>query len=131
TPAEARGNVRAEQVRICRIEGGIMSELQERLGIGCKCAAQHRLGNEVDSELRGMRSCNTADIITELVFVLLTLERECGYPRHELVGPEGLKTRGRVKVGAERKCQRKTEVRIADFGVVKDRGLYDRVPDPF
>src|SRR5262249_34644687 len=95
-----------------------------------KRAAQYRLVDDIDSKLDRVRSNDPTQVIPELVLVLLSLDRESGDRRHKLVVPESLESRISMEVSAERKCQRKAQVRVTGLGMVKDRGLYQTIPHP-
>ena len=71
---------------------GIGRVLDELLGGGGKGAAQNRFVNEVDSELESVASCNMAQIVTQLVFLLIAQVGEKSDGRGELVVAEGFES---------------------------------------
>ena len=69
-----------------------------------------------------------ADVVTELVFLLIAQNRERRDGRDELVVAERFETGNGLRSGAERKRQRKAEIGIARLGEMQTAG--SRVNDP-
>src|SRR5258706_4620590 len=86
----ARVKVRDELSWIVHIERGIVGETVERLLISRKRAAEHGLVNEIDAELESVIAGGVADVVAELILLLIAQgwkeSNRCG----ELIVAEGL-----------------------------------------
>src|SRR5205807_179889 len=86
--------------------------------------------DKVNAKLRRVASCHMGHIVTKLVFLLISVDGKGGDRRDKLIVAKSFKAGGGMKIRAERKRQRKTQVRIADLDVMKIAGLKNKVADP-
>ena len=77
--------------------------------------------NKVDAEFRGVARAGMADVVAELILLLITLDWEGGDAGDELIVAESLESAGCNRGCREGKRQRKTEIRIPDLVVLENR----------
>src|SRR5579863_1831445 len=95
----------------------------QRFLIAGKRAAEHRFVNEVDAELERVVAGRVADVVTELILLLIAQVGKQSDGRGELVVAEGLEAGNCLRRGTERKRQRETQGRIARLGEVQLAGV--------
>src|ERR1019366_7153073 len=117
---------------LCGIEivCGIQRELDEAFVGRCERAAQHRFVNKVDSEFEGVASRNVAQVVPNLVFVLITQRRKQSDGSGELVVAKSFEAGNGQRGRAEGKRQRKAEIRVACLGKVQQAGIDDQIVEP-
>src|SRR5579863_4291641 len=102
----------------------------QRFLIAGKRAAEYRFMNEVDAELEGVVAGRVADVVTELILLLIAQVGEQGDGRGELIVAEGLESGNRLRCGTERERQREAEGRIARLGEVQLAGVEYECAEP-
>ena len=93
-----------------------------------KCAAKHRLMNEIHAEFQRMAPTLVAQIVAELVFLLAASGREKRDRRRKLVVAKSFKPRHRQRSRAERKGQRKSKIGVARLRQVQSAAVEDKLP---
>src|SRR5260370_22686882 len=68
-----------------RVERRIIGKRIQRLLVSGKRSAQHRLRNEIDPQLEGVVPSRMADIITELIFLLVSAIGKRSNRRYEVL----------------------------------------------
>src|SRR6266853_6635659 len=84
----------------------VVDVLNEGLVRGRERPAQHRLMDEVDAELERMITRSPAQVVANLVLLLIAQRRKQSDWGRELVVAEGFESRNRQRCGTERKRQR-------------------------
>src|SRR5208282_673096 len=95
-----------------------------------KGAAEHRFMNKVDSELKRVAARNVAQVIADLVFVLIAQVGEKSDGSGELVVAERFEAGDGQRRHAERKLQGETKIRVARLGEVQKAGVKHQIAEP-
>jgi hypothetical protein len=103
--------------------GGVLDNLLRR---GCKCAAQHRLMNEVDVRTSARGAGGVTQVVAKLIFVLIAQVGEKSDGRGELVIAESLEAGNRQRGRTEGKRQREAQIRVARLRKVQQAGVDDQ-----
>ena len=93
-------------------------------------AAQHRLVNEVDSELERMVAHNVAQVVAKLVFVLIAQVGEKSDRSGELIVAESLEAGDGERRHAEGKLDGEAEIRIARLRQMQQAGVENQIAQP-
>ena len=104
--------------------------MDELLGGRGEGAAQNRFVDEVDSEPERVTSCNMAQIVTQLVFLLVAQIGEKSDGGGELVVAEGLESGDGQRGGTEGKRERETQVGVTRLGEVQQAGVENQIAKP-
>ena len=86
--------------------------------------------NEVDSELERMVTHNVAQVVAELVFVLIAQVGEKGDGSGKLIVAECLKAGNGQRRHAERKLYGEAEIRIPRLGEMQQAGVENQIAQP-
>src|ERR1039458_8428138 len=86
--------------------------------------------NKVDSELERVTARDVAQVVAELVFLLIAQVWEKSDWRGELVVAERFETGDSQRRYAERKLQGKTEIGVARLGEMQQAGVEDQSAEP-
>ena len=79
--------------------------------------------NEVDSELERMVTHNVAQVVAELIFILIAQVWEESDRSGELIVAEGLKARDGERRHAEGKLYGEAEIRITSLREMQEAGI--------
>src|SRR5271169_1553093 len=110
-------------IGIERIGGELLRRCRER-------AAEHRLMNKVDSELKRVAARNVAQVMADLVFVLIAQVGEKSDGSGELVVAKSFEAGDGQRRHAERKLQGEAEIRVARLGEVQQAGVEHEIAEP-
>src|SRR5208282_2300596 len=119
--------IRAGGIDVAIWIGGVGGKLLRRRG---KRAAQHWFVNEVDPELEGVGSHHVAQVVAELVFVLIAQVGEKSDGSGELIVAEGLKAGDGQRGHAEGKLYGEAEIRIPRLREMQQAGVENQVAQP-
>src|SRR5258708_1495122 len=108
---------------IIEIEGWILGELDEMFSGRGKGAAKNGFVDEIKAKANVVGTGGKRDVVAELIFLLIAGDGKSGDDRGELIVAKSFKSRGGVKICAERKGESDTEIRVAIFDVVKIAGF--------
>ena len=86
--------------------------------------------NEVNSEFKSVTARNVAQVVAELVFLLIAQVGEKSDGRGELVVAERFEAGDGQRRYAERKLQGKTEIGVARLGEMQQAGVEDQSAEP-
>lgn len=76
--------------------------------------------DEVHADLQGVLAAGAAEVVAELVLLLIALYRKSGDGGDELIVAESLKAAGGERRGAEGECQCEAKIRVARLGMSEE-----------
>src|SRR5208283_4470768 len=81
----------SEDAGVLHIVGWVVDVLSESLSSGCKGATEHGFMNKVDAKLKGVATHDMAEVVADLVFVLVAEVGEKRDGSGKLVVAKGFK----------------------------------------
>ena len=116
--------------RIRRVESRIVRERIQRLLIPRERSAQHRLVDEIHSELERMVARCMAKVVAELILLLVPKRWEQRDRRGELIVAVGLEARDRQRRRTERERKREAQRGIPRLDQVQQAGVEHKCSQP-
>jgi hypothetical protein len=99
-------------------------------GVGGKRAAEHRLVNKVDSKLESVAARNVAQVVAQLVLLLIAQVGKKSDGSGELVVAESFEAGDGQRRQLKGNCERETEIRVTRLGEVQQAGAEDEIAEP-
>src|SRR5208337_2861871 len=122
--------LRSELSGVSEVVGRILGKDVGSFRLTREGAAQHRLMNEIHAKLGGMLAGRAADVVTNLIFLLVANNGKRRDGRNKLVVAVGFEAGNGLRSGAERKRQRKAEVSATVCCTVQITGTKGEISHP-
>src|SRR5579864_4167488 len=102
----------------------------QRLFIARECSVQNRFVNEVHSELERVIAGDVAQVVAELIFLLVAQRRKSRDRRGELVIAIGLEAGDCKRCGTKRKCKSEAERGVPPLSEVQQTRVEHERAEP-
>ncbi len=100
-----------------------MWRAHDGLKIAGEGAAEYGLVDQIDAEAGGVGTGRVRNIVAELIFLLVALDREICNGGGELIVAEGFQSRSREETHGKRKVESFADHGVSEFGVMEPAGF--------